>query len=98
MSPDGGTPAPDSKRSFFGRFFDNFGKVPEEKPPLIPQPYRIPFFLTLALVSLAVLVLLVWLVIVPGIRSQQSSMTAATALASRLLEPYPGLSLVTKET
>jgi len=70
------------KQSLFKRFIENFGKVPEEKPPLIPQPYRVPFFWWLALVSLVLLALLVWLVIIPGIRAQQSSSSRDGSSAS----------------
>ena len=57
---------------FLRRFFDNFGKMPEEKPPIIPQPWRIPFFVVLSIGALVLLVLLVWLVVLPGIRAQQA--------------------------
>jgi len=66
------------------RFVENFGKVPEEKPPLIPQPYRVPFFWWLALVSLVLLALLAWLVIIPGIRAQSSSTRGGTSASYRL--------------
>lgn len=65
-------PAPE-RGGFIKRFFDNFGKMPPEKPPIIPKPYRIPFFLGLSLLALIGLVLVVWLVVIPGIQAQQHS-------------------------
>ena len=50
---------------------DNFGKVPEPRPPIVPGPWRIPFFIAVALASLIALVALVTWVIIPGIQSQQ---------------------------
>lgn len=57
---------------FLKRFFENFGKIPEEKPPVIPARWRIPFFVGLSIVAFVLLVLLVWLVVLPGIRAQQA--------------------------
>lgn len=50
---------------------DNFGKRPEPKPPIIPGPWRIPFFIAVSVASLVALILLVNYVIIPGIRIQQ---------------------------
>jgi hypothetical protein len=61
-------------RGFLKRFFDNFGKVPEEEPKeLIPHDIRIPFFLGLAVVSLILLGLLLWFVVIPAISAQQTA-------------------------
>lgn len=60
-------------------FFENFGKPPEvEKPPLIPARLRIPVFVGMIVVSLVLLVLLLWLVVVPAIRSQQHGPTVSS--------------------
>ena len=64
----------------FRRFFDNLGKIPEEKPPLIPQRWRIPVFVTTIVVALLLLLLLLWLVVLPGIRAQQGTATAPLLL------------------
>ena len=52
-------------------FLENFGKRPAEKPPIIPGPWRIPFFVALSLVSLVVLAALVYYVVAPAIHAQQ---------------------------
>jgi hypothetical protein len=62
-----------SQRGFLGRFTDNLREPPEEKPPLIPEPWRIPFFLGLSCVALIMLVLLVSLVVVPAVRQQNAA-------------------------
>lgn len=82
MTPSGSARDEDSQRQpFWRRFAENFGKVPEEKPPLIPAPYRIPFFITLTVVSLVALVALVWFVVMPGIQAQQSAPRGVPASA-----------------
>ena len=53
-------------------FLDNFGKVPDAKPPLIPAPWRTPFFVALSVASLIALILVVNYVVVPAIRTQQA--------------------------
>jgi hypothetical protein len=62
---------------FLRRFIDNFGKIPPEKPPLVPQPIRIPFFVAMSVVALVLLVLLLWLVVFPAIRAGKSAPPAA---------------------
>jgi hypothetical protein len=75
------------ERSWFHRFVEDFGKAPEEAPePVIPQRLRVPVFLGMAVVSLVLLAVLLWLVVVPAIRSQgqrrpSSQAPAATRLA-----------------
>jgi membrane protein insertase Oxa1/YidC/SpoIIIJ len=64
-------------KEFVQRFFANMSKPPEPGPELIPTRWRIPFFIGLAVVSLAALVLLVRLVVVPGIAAQQSATQSA---------------------
>lgn len=53
-------------------FFENFGKEPEPRPPIIPKQWRIPFFVALSLASLAALAALVHYVVIPGIEAQQA--------------------------
>jgi len=67
---------------FLRRFIDNFGKIPPEKPPLVPQPIRIPFFIAMSIAALVLLVLLLWLVVFPAIRAQQSATPAARSALS----------------
>ena len=57
---------------FLKRFIDNFGKMPEARPPLIPTRWRIPFFIGLSIGALTLLVLLLWLVVLPAIRAQEA--------------------------
>jgi len=52
---------------------DNFGKAPEPKPPMIPGPWRIPFFIALSVAALIALIVLTTYVIIPGIQAQQQS-------------------------
>jgi hypothetical protein len=53
------------------QFLENFGKAPEvAPPPLIPQRWRIPAFVTMVCVGIVVLCLFVWLVVMPAIRAQ----------------------------
>lgn len=68
--------------SLIKRFFSNFGKVPEPKeaPPLIPQAWRVPFFLALSTVSLVALMLLLWLVVIPAINAETPVVSPAPAM------------------
>ncbi len=64
---------------------DTFGEPRPPRPPLIPERYRIPFYLTLSLVSFLALILLVWFVLIPGIRAQSATPTeSAPAPASSI--------------
>jgi len=56
-------------------FLDTFGEPRPPRPPLIPERYRVPFYLSLSLVSLIALIVLVWFVLIPGIRAQSTSQT-----------------------
>jgi hypothetical protein len=67
----------------FSWFIENFGKEPEPKPPIIPGPWRIPFFVAVSLVSLLMLIVLVVYVVIPGIEAQQrATQSPATAPAN----------------
>jgi hypothetical protein len=57
-------------------FLENFGKEPEPRPPIIPGPWRIPFFVALIVASLIALGLLVQYVVIPGIQAQHTSAPA----------------------
>ena len=60
------------ERSWFRRFIEDFGKPPEGEPTqLIPDRLRMPVFITMVLVSIVLLVLVLWFVVIPGIRAQQ---------------------------
>lgn len=52
-------------------FVENFGREPEPRPPMIPGPWRIPFFIALSVLSLAVLGLLIYYVVIPGVHAVQ---------------------------
>ena len=54
-------------------FLDTFGEPRPPRPPLIPKPYRIPFYIGLAVVSFLALVALVWFVVIPGVRGYSES-------------------------
>jgi len=53
-------------------FLDTFGEPRPPRPPILPPRWRVPFYLGLAVVSFVILVALVWFVLIPGIRAQQS--------------------------
>jgi len=63
-------------------FLDTFGEPRPPRPPLIPEPYRIPFYIALAVVSLAALVALIWFVLIPGIEAYSSMPTAPVAVST----------------
>jgi len=73
----------------FTWFIENFGKAPEPKPPIIPGPWRIPFFIALSLISLAALVLLVIYVVIPGIEAQQPAAQPPVSAPSSRIEGKP---------
>ena len=60
-------------KAFFKRFFDNFANPPEPGPPLIPERWRIPFFVTLVIVSIVALGIVIRFVVVPGISEQSTA-------------------------
>jgi hypothetical protein len=62
-----------ARDGFIKRFLDTLANGPQDKPPVVPERWRIPFFLGMASVSLVLLLLLLWLVVLPGIRAQQSA-------------------------
>ncbi len=57
-------------------FLENFGKQPEPRPPIIPGPWRIPFFVAVSVISLVVLFALVRWVVLPAIHEQQTRTVA----------------------
>lgn len=69
-------------KTFLQRFFE-LDRVPDERPPVIPKPYRIPFFVGLSIVALLALVLVVQLVVLPGIRAQQSGSATPPASSNK---------------
>lgn len=70
-------PESGERRTFVQRFFHNFEEVPPERPPIIPKPYRIPFFVALSVLALIALILVVRLVVVPGIAAQHGGTPSA---------------------
>jgi len=70
-------------------FLDTFGVPRPPRPQIIPGPYRIPFYLTLSLVSLIALIALVWFVVIPGVRSYSESTTTPTVPAAGSNERKP---------
>lgn len=76
-------PASKDGRTFLQRFFE-LDRVPDERPPIIPKPYRIPFFVAVSVVALIALVLVIQLMVLPGIRAQsQPGSTKAPAASSK---------------
>lgn len=57
-------------------FIENFGKEPEPSPPLIPERWRVPFFVAVSIASLLALALLVSYVVIPGIQAAQTASPA----------------------
>lgn len=68
---------------------DTFGEPRPPRPPMIPERYRVPFYLTLSLVSFVALVLLVWFVLIPGIRSQSVPQTGSDPAPASSTERKP---------
>ena len=67
----------------FQAFLDVLGEPKPEKPPIIPTRWRMPFFVGLALASLALLALFAWFVVLPAIHSQQPTIAPATSSVSK---------------
>ena len=59
--------------SFLQRLQERLNEVPPERPPIIPKPYRMTFFVGLSVIALVVLALVVWLVVIPGIAADQAA-------------------------
>ena len=53
-------------------FLDTFGEPRPKRAQIIPDRYRIPFYLALSVLSLLVLILLVQFVVRPGIEAQKA--------------------------
>jgi len=70
-------------------FLDTFGEPRPPRPPLIPERYRVPFYLTLSLVSFVALIVLVWFVLIPGIRAQSASQTESGPVPATSSERKP---------
>jgi len=70
-------------------FLDTFGEPRPPRPPLIPERYRVPFYLTLSLVSFIALIVLVWFVLIPGIRAQSASQTGSGPIPAGSTERKP---------
>jgi hypothetical protein len=62
---------------------DKAGEPKPERPPIIPARWRIPFFVGLAVVSVALLALLVHYVVVPAVRSSVPQTAPAPAAAQK---------------
>jgi len=70
-------------------FLDTFGEPRPPRPPLIPQRYRVTFYLMLSLVSFIALVVLVWFVLIPGIRAQSASQSVPVPASTSTTEGTP---------
>ena len=68
--------------------FDRATAPKPERPPVIPSRWRVPFFIALVLVSLAVLAAFVWFVVMPAVRSQHPESMSASAGSTRTV-PAP---------
>lgn len=63
-------------------WLDTFGVPRPPRPQIIPARWRIPFYIGLSVLSLLMLLLLVYYVVIPGIKVQQSgSLTPAVISA-----------------
>ena len=68
---------------------DTFGEPRPPRPPLIPERYRVTFYLTLSLVSFIALIVLVWFVLIPGIRAQSAPRTEPAPAPASSTERKP---------
>lgn len=74
------TPAPEhgAEETRVRRFLENFGKSPAEpRPPLIPPTWRMRVFVAMVVVGLVGLALVIWLIVVPAIRTHNPGTGAA---------------------
>jgi hypothetical protein len=67
----------------FKYFIENFGKEPEPGPPLIPEPWRIPFFVAVCITSLLALALVVYFVVIPGMQAEQAAPPASVSVPAQ---------------
>lgn len=58
-------------------FLDTFGVPRPPRPKIIPERWRVAFYVGLSVVSLVVLLALVMYVVIPGIKTQQSGTNGA---------------------
>lgn len=70
-------------------FLDTFGEPRPPRPPIIPAPYRIPFYIALSVVSLLALIALIWFVVIPGVRSNSDSPAPASVPTTGSTERTP---------
>lgn len=63
-------------------FLDTFGEPRPPKPPLIPERYRVPVLVGMAVVSLVALLLLVRFVVIPGIEAQRGLESSSSVPSS----------------
>jgi hypothetical protein len=63
-------------REFVEQFMSNFSRPLEPGRELIPKPWRIPFFVGMAVLSLVALALLLNFVVIPAIHAQQPGTSA----------------------
>ncbi len=70
-------------------FLDTFGEPRPPRPPLIPERYRVPFYLALSLVSFVALIVLVWFVLIPGIHAQSASQIESDPVPASSTERKP---------
>lgn len=70
-------------KEFFERFAANLAEPPAPGPELIPAHRRVPFFVGVVVVSAALLALVVWYVVVPGVRAQQTRPAAVRSESSK---------------
>jgi hypothetical protein len=64
------------------KWFDWVTREREPRPPIIPEPWRIPFYFGISLLSLAALVALVWFVVIPGITAQQAGSSGSAGVSA----------------
>lgn len=68
-----------ARDSFVKRFLDTLAKDPEVRESSIPERWRILVFLGMSAISLVLLLLLLWLVVLPGVRAEQAKTSTKPA-------------------
>ena len=63
-------------------FLDTFGVPRPPRPRIIPARWRVPFYIGLSVVSLLALLILIFYVVIPGIRASQPSATSNSGAIS----------------
>ena len=63
-------------------FLDTFGVPRPPRPRIIPERWRVPFYIGLSVVSLIALLILIFFVVIPGVRASQTNATSSGVITA----------------